>query len=275
VLTLEPYYDSYAAVIALAGATHTTVGLLEGPSDGGRVLDHAALAAAFTERTRLLVLNSPHNPTGAVLSREDLAAVAALAVAHDVLVVTDEVYEHLVFDDAVHVPIATLPGMAERTLTVSSAGKTLSFTGWKIGWATGPAPLVAAVRATKQFLTYVNGAPFQPAVAVGLRLPDAYFEELRLDLQAKRDVMVDALDAAGFETFAPAGTYFVTADIRGLTDEDGYAFCLSLPERCGVVAVPTSVFYGDPSQGSSVIRFTFCKRLEVLEEAATRLKALA
>ena len=270
VIALEPTYDSYRASAAMAGAT--VVPVLLRPPD--YALDVDALRAAVTPRTRLVLLNSPHNPTGAVLDRAELEAIAAVCIEHDLLVVTDEVYEHMVFDGA-HIPISTLPGMAERTLTISSAGKTLSFTGWKIGWATGPAPLVAAVRATKQFLTYVNGAPFQPAVAVGLRLPDPYFEELRLDLLAKRDVMVGALSAAGFETFVPAGTYFVTADIRGLTDEDGYDFCRSLPERCGVVAVPTSVFYGDPSQGSSVIRFTFCKRLEVLEEAATRLKALA
>ena len=270
VLALEPTYDSYRASAAMAGAT--VVPVLLRPPD--YALDVDALRAAVTPRTRLLLLNSPHNPTGAVLDRTELEALAAVCIEHDLLVVTDEVYEHMVFDGA-HIPMATLPGMAERTITISSAGKTLSFTGWKIGWATGPAPLVAAVRATKQFLTYVNGAPFQPAVAVGLRLADSYFDELRLDLLTKRDVMVGALTAAGFETFVPAGTYFVTADIRGLTDEDGYAFCRSLPERCGVVAVPTSVFYGDPAQGSSIVRFAFCKRLEVLEEAATRLKALA
>ena len=269
VLALEPTYDSYRASAAMAGAT--VVPVLLRPPD--YALDVDALRDAITPRTRLLLLNSPHNPTGAVLDRAELEAIAGVCIERDLLVVTDEVYEHMVFDGT-HIPIATLPGMAERTITISSAGKTLSFTGWKIGWATGPAPLVAAVRATKQFLTYVSGAPFQPAVAVGLRLPDAYFDELRLDLMAKRDVMVDALSAAGFETFVPAGTYFVTADIRGLTDEDGYAFCRALPERCGVVAVPTSVFYGDPAQGSSVVRFAFCKRLEVLEEAATRLKAL-
>jgi N-succinyldiaminopimelate aminotransferase len=173
------------------------------------------------------------------------------------------------------VPVATLAGMAERTVTISSAGKTLSFTGWKIGWATGPAPLVDAVRTTKQFLTYVSGAPFQPAVAVGLRLPDAYFDELRADLLVKRDLLCEGLAAAGFEVFRPKGTYFVTADIRPLTDDDGYAFCRSLPERCGVVAVPTSVFYEDPARGAHVVRFAFCKRIEVLEEAAARLKALA
>jgi N-succinyldiaminopimelate aminotransferase len=274
VLTIEPYYDSYAAVIAMAGAEHVTVGLVPGPA-GDLRLDLAGLAAAFTARTRLVLLNSPHNPTGTVLTRDELTAVARLAQQWDAVVVTDEDYEHLTFDGVEHVPMATLPGMAGRALTISSSGKTLSFTGWKIGWVTGPAALVTAVRSAKQFLTYVSGAPFQPAVAVGLRLPDAYFDELRLDLLAKRDVMVDALTAAGFDAYRPAGTYFVTADIRPLTDEDGYTFCRSLPERCGVVAVPTSVFYEDPANGNHVVRFAVCKRLVVLEEAATRLKALA
>jgi N-succinyldiaminopimelate aminotransferase len=197
-----------------------------------------------------------------------------VCIERDLLVVTDEVYEHMVFDGE-HLPISTLPGMAERTVTISSAGKTLSFTGWKVGWVTGPAELVAAVRATKQFLTYVGGAPFQPAVAVGLRLPDSYFDELRLDLLTKRDVLCDGLAAAGFEVFRPRGTYFITADIRPLGETDGYALCRSLPERCGVVAVPNSVFYENPADGAHLVRFAFCKRLDVLEEAATRLKALA
>jgi N-succinyldiaminopimelate aminotransferase len=270
VVALEPTYDSYRAAAAMAGARLVPVTLH--PPDFA--LDIDALRTAITPRTRLLLLNSPHNPTGAVLSEDDLRAIADVCIERDLLVVTDEVYEHMVFDGA-HVPISTRPGMAERTVTISSAGKTLSFTGWKIGWVTGPAVLVEAVRTTKQFLTYVSGAPFQPAVAVGLRLPDAYFEELRTDLRVKRDVLCDGLAAAGFDVFRPKGTYFVTADIRPLTDDDGYAFCRSLPERCGVVAVPTSVFYEDPTRGAHVVRFAFCKRIEVLEEAAARLKALA
>ena len=270
VIALEPTYDSYRATAAMAGARIVPVTLR--PPD--YALDLDALRDAVTTRTRLLLLNSPHNPTGKVLTRAELEGIAALCIERDLLVVTDEVYEHMVFDGE-HIPLATLPGMAERTVTISSAGKTLSFTGWKIGWAVGPAALVAAVRAVKQFLTYVGGAPFQPAVAVGLRLPDSYFDELRVDLLTKRDVMYDGLSAAGFDVFRPNGTYFITADITPLTDEDGYAFCRSLPARCGVVAVPTSVFYEDPKQGRSIIRFSFCKRLEVLEEAATRLKALA
>jgi N-succinyldiaminopimelate aminotransferase len=270
VVALEPTYDSYRAAAAMAGARLVPV-TLRPPA---YALDVDALRAAITARTRLLLINSPHNPTGAVLSTHELRAIADLAIERDLLVVTDEVYEHMVFEGA-HVPLATLPGMRERTVTISSAGKTLSFTGWKIGWATGPAALVRAVRTAKQFLTYVSGAPFQPAVAVGLRLPDAYFDELRADLATKRDVLCAGLEAAGFDVFRPRGTYFVTADIRPLTDESGDAFCRSLPERCGVVAVPTSVFYEDPARGDAIVRFTFCKRLDVLEEAATRLKALA
>jgi len=270
IVAFEPTYDSYRATAAMAGARVVPV-TLRGPAFA---VDVDALRDAVSPRTRLLLVNSPHNPTGKVLTRDELDAIAALAVERDLLVVTDEVYEHMVFDGA-HVPLATLPGMAERTLSISSAGKTLSFTGWKVGWVTGRAELVAAVRAAKQFLTYVGGAPFQPAVAVGLRLPDAYFDELRLDLLAKRDVIHDGLAAAGFDVFRPQGTYFITADISPLTSEDGYSFCRSLPERCGVVAVPTSVFYENPDDGRSVVRFAFCKRFEVLEEAATRLKALA
>ncbi|MEA3019912.1 MAG: N-succinyldiaminopimelate aminotransferase [Actinomycetota bacterium] len=269
VVALEPTYDSYRAATAMAGARLVPVTLLP----PAFAVDIDALRDAITPRTRVVLLNSPHNPTGAVLSDVELRAIAEVCVERDLLVVSDEVYEHMVFEGE-HIPIATLPGMAERTVTISSAGKTLSFTGWKVGWATGPAALVDAVRTAKQFLTYVGGAPFQPAVAVGLRLPGSYFDDLRLDLLAKRDVIAAGLAAAGFGAFRPKGTYFITADIRGVTDEDGYALCRSMPERCGVVAVPTSVFYEDASKGAHIIRFTFCKRLDVLEEAATRLKAL-
>jgi N-succinyldiaminopimelate aminotransferase len=219
------------------------------------------------------LLNSPHNPTGKVFSREELTLVAEIAQEHDLIVVTDEVYEHLVFDGE-HVPLATLPGMRDRTVTISSGGKTFSFTGWKVGWVCAPAPLVTAVRTAKQFLTYVNAAPFQHAIAVGLDLPDEHFTEFASDLRARRDVLSAGLAAAGFEVFPSAGTYFVTTDIRPLGESDGLAFCRALPERCGVVAVPNVVFYENRAAGLPLVRFTFCKRLDVLEEAVLRLKAL-
>jgi N-succinyldiaminopimelate aminotransferase len=269
VITFEPWYDAYAADASLAGAARRTVTLH--PPDYGFDID--ALRAAVTARTRFVLLNSPHNPTGKVLSRTELAAVAAICVEHDLLAVTDEVYEHLVFDGE-HVPLCTLPGMAERTLTISSAGKTFSFTGWKVGWATGPAELVAAVRAAKQWLTYVNGAPFQHAVASGLASDDDVYTALASELREKRDHLCDGLVAVGFEVYVPAATYFVTADIRPLGEHDGIAFCRSLPERCGVVAIPNVVFYDNADAGRSLVRFAFCKRHDVLEEALTRLKGL-
>lgn len=267
VVLLEPYYDSYAATIALAGGVRRPV-RLEPPDFS---LPREAFAAAIGPRTRLLLVNSPHNPTGAVLSADDLAFIAESAVRHDLLVVTDEVYEHLTYDDVAHLPLSTLPGMAERTVTLSSAGKTFSATGWKIGWATGPAELVSAVRAAKQFLTYVNGAPFQPAVAEALRLPDAYFRDFRTALQGKRDRLIAGLTAAGIATFRPSGTYFVVADARSLGFDDGYRLCRALPELCGVVAVPMQVFYDDPEGARHLVRFAYCKRDEVLDEAVRRL----
>jgi N-succinyldiaminopimelate aminotransferase len=270
VVTFEPYYDSYAACIAMAGATRRVVTLR--PPDFG--LDPDALAAAFSPRTRAILLNSPHNPTGKVFSRPELELIAQLCVGRDVLAITDEVYEHLTFDRREHIPLATLPGMAERTVTLSSAGKTFSVTGWKIGWATGPRELVSAVQTAKQFLTFVSGAPFQPAIARALALPDAYFESFRADLQAKRDRLCAGLAAAGLAVFVPAGTYFVTADITPLGETDGRAFCLALPERAGVVAVPTVVFYDAEEVGRPLVRFAFCKRDEVIDEAAARLAGL-
>lgn len=269
VIAFEPIYDSYQAAAAMAGASLRPVTLA--PPD--YAVDVDALAEAVTPRTRLVLVNSPHNPTGKVLNDDELAAIARLCIDNDLLVVTDEVYEHIVFD-GVHRPLASLPGMAERTLTVSSAGKTFSFTGWKIGWACGPTELVNAVRTAKQFLTYVNGAPFQHAVAVGLGLDDSYYEQLRDDLAAKRDLLCAGLADAGFTVYPPGGTYFVTADIRPLGDDDGMAFCRSLPERCGVVAVPSEVFYQDPRRGRHLVRFTFSKRPEVLSEAVSRLVEL-
>lgn len=276
VVCFEPYYDSYAASIALAGAVRRPVTLRPGP-DGRYGFDEAELRAAFGPRTRMVLLNSPHNPTGAVFTTDELALVARLCQEHDVYAVTDEVYEHLVFTDAAtpHVPLATLPGMRERTLRISSAGKTFSCTGWKVGWATGPASLVSAVSRVKQFLTFVNAGPLQPAVAVALGLPDDYFTTFRDGLQVRRDRLVAGLTDAGFGVLPSEGTYFVTADIRPLGGTDGVDFCRELPERCGVVAVPTQVFYDHREQGRHLIRFAFCKRADVIDEAARRLRTLA
>jgi N-succinyldiaminopimelate aminotransferase len=269
VVTFEPTYDSYRACAAMAGARLRVV-TLRPPHYR---FDPDELERAFSDRTRLVLLNSPHNPTGKVFSREELDLLARLCVEHDVLAVTDEVYEHLVFDGE-HVPLASLPGMRDRTVTISSGGKTFSFTGWKVGWACGPAPLVEAVRTAKQFLTYANGAPLQHAIAFALGLPDTYFEQFAADMRVKRDRLCAGLTDAGFEVYEPAGTYFVTTSITPLGESDGLAFCRSLPERCGVVAVPNVVFYEHTDFGRALVRFTFCKRLDVLDEAVTRLKAL-
>ncbi|MFE7411917.1 pyridoxal phosphate-dependent aminotransferase [Streptomyces laurentii] len=272
VIALEPYYDSYAACIAMAGGTRVPVTLR--PRDGAFGLDLDELRAAVTRRTRLILLNTPHNPTGTVLDRAELTAIAELAQEHDLLVVTDEVYEHLVFDDAEHLPLATLPGMRERTVTIGSAGKTYSFTGWKVGWVTASPELTSAVRSAKQFLTYVASGPFQYAIAEALRLPDSYYDELRAGLRRKRDLLGAGLRAAGFEVYQPRGTYFITTDITPFGEKDAYAFCRALPERCGVVAIPNSVFYDDQAAGRSQVRFAFCKKDSVLEEAVTRLQRL-
>ena len=272
VVALEPYYDSYAACIAMAGGARVPVTLR--PDGGSFRLDLDELRAAVTDRTRLLLINTPHNPTGTVLTREELTAIAELAVERDLLVVTDEVYEHLVFDDAEHLPLATFPGMRERTVTIGSAGKTFSFTGWKVGWVTAAPALVSAVRAAKQFLTYVSSGPFQYAVAEALRLPDAYFDGFREDMRAKRDLLAGGLEQAGFTVFRPAGTYFVTTDIRPLGESDGFAFCRAPPERCGVVAIPNAVFYDHRDAGAPFVRFAFCKRADVLQAATDRLLKL-
>ena len=270
VVMFEPYYDSYAPAVAMAGARRRVVPLR--PPRWG--FDLEEFAAAVTPRTRLVLLNSPHNPTGKVFDPDELAAIARVCVEADVLVVTDEVYEHLVFEGR-HLPLASFPGMRERTITISSAGKTFSFTGWKIGWACGPAPLVAAVRTAKQFLTYVSGAPFQPAVAVGLGLPDQFFAGAAADLAARRDRLCVGLDDAGFDVLRPAATYFAMTDIHPFGQEDGVAFCRQLPERCGVVAIPASVLYDDKAAGRSLVRFAFCKRPEVIDDAIARLRTLA
>lgn len=273
VIALEPYYDSYAACIAMAGGTRVPVTLR--PHEGSFRLDLDELRAAVTDRTRLLLINTPHNPTGTVLTREELTAIAELAVERDLLVVTDEVYEHLVFDEAAHLPLATFPGMRERTVTIGSAGKTFSFTGWKVGWVTAAPGLVTAVRSAKQFLTYVASGPFQYAVAEALALPDSYFADFREDMLAKRDLLAAGLADAGFTVFKPAGTYFITTDIRPLGESDGFAFCRALPERAGVVAIPNAVFYDHREAGAPFVRFAFCKQTGVLQEAVQRLKALA
>jgi len=269
VVMFEPYYDSYAACIAMAGG-HRRVVTLHAPDYS---FDPDELRAAITDRTRLVLLNSPHNPTGKVFSREELELIAELCVEHDLLAVTDEVYEHLVFDGE-HIPLATFPGMRNRTVTISSGGKSFSFTGWKIGWACAYPPLLGAVRMVKQYLTYVSGGPFQHAIAQALALDDDYYEHFTADMRSKRDRLCAGLEEAGFDVFRPAGTYFVTTDIRALGADDGTQFCLELPERCGVVAVPNVVFYDDIEAGRSLVRFAFCKRIEVIDEAVSRLKAL-
>jgi N-succinyldiaminopimelate aminotransferase len=267
VIAFEPYYDSYAACIAMAGATRVPVTLR--PPDFRP--DLAAVRAAVTPRTRMILLNTPHNPTGAVFSRAELAGLASLACDRDLLVVSDEVYEHLVFDGE-HVPVCTFPGMAGRTVTISSAAKSFSFTGWKIGWVTGSPELVAAVRTAKQFLTYVSGGPFQYAVAEALALPDSYFHGIAADLRGKRDLLAGGLAEAGFAVYQPAGTYFITTDVRPLGEPDGIRFCRELPQRAGVVAIPSAVFYDNRDEGLSQVRFAFCKQEEVLRDALARLR---
>ncbi|MFD6882566.1 pyridoxal phosphate-dependent aminotransferase [Rhodococcus sp. NPDC060084] len=272
VLLTEPYYDSYAAAVALAGATRRTVPLAR--AGAGFVLDVDALHAAITDRTRMLIVNTPHNPTGTVYDETALTALAELACEHDLLVLSDEVYEHLVFDGRRHIPLASLPGMAERTVTVSSAAKTFNVTGWKIGWALGPRELIDAVRAAKQFLTFVGGAPFQPAVAHALTHEQDWIRSMRDDLQRKRTLLSDALKGAGFGVLDSAGTYFVCADLTPLGYRDGVAFCRELPERIGVAAVPVSVFVDDTQAWNHLVRFAFCKRDDVLADAVDRLRTL-
>ena len=279
VVLFEPMYDCYAAGIAMAGGTARPVPLRPPPAGAGPwTFDEDDVRAAITPRARILLVNTPHNPTGKVFTDAELRFLAELAAEHDLLVLTDEVYEHLVFSGTEHRSIAALPGMRERTLIVSSAGKTFNVTGWKIGWIYGPAPLVAAVRTAKQFLTYVNGGPFQPAVAAGLALPDEYFAHAARDLEYRRDVLVQGLTDAGLPVVSPEATYFATVDVRPVQpDGDGLAFCRELPKRAGVVAVPTVVFY-DPSHahlGRHLVRFAFCKRDEVLGEAVKRLREMA
>ena len=265
VLALDPFYDSYRAGAALAGAR--LVGVPLRPPEW-RLED-----LPVTDRARVFLLNTPHNPTGRVLDRAELEAIARVCVERDLVAISDEVYEHLVFDGE-HVPLATLPGMAERTLTVSSIGKTFSVTGWKTGWACGPADLVAAVRGAKQFMTFAGGTPFQHAAAPALAIAEEHGARLAAELKAQRDRLCEGLERAGAEVLRPAGTYFANADVRPLGYDDGVAFCRDLPERAGVVAIPTSVFSGEPERVRSLVRFAFCKREDVIDEAAARLGTL-
>jgi N-succinyldiaminopimelate aminotransferase len=267
VVVLEPYYDSYRAMIQFAGGVRRPV-TLRAPDFR---LDAAELEAAVTPRTRLILLNTPHNPTGTVLGPVELAAVADVARRHDLVVVTDEVYEHLVFDGRRHVPLATLPGMFDRTVTISSAGKTFSFTGWKVGWATGPADLVAAVEGAKNWLSFASGAPLQPAVAAALDEHGDFHRSLLADLTERRDLLCAGLAKLDVDVFVPEGTYFVTTDVRRTGVPDGQAFCRQLAERAGVVAIPAQVFYDDQDEGRHLVRWAFCKDRAVLEEGIARL----
>ncbi|ARG57687.1 pyridoxal phosphate-dependent aminotransferase [Mycobacterium kansasii] len=276
VLLIEPFYDSYSPVVAMAGAHRAAVPLV---ADGrGFALDTDALRRAVTPRTRALIVNSPHNPTGAVLGRAELAAIAEIAVAADLLVITDEVYEHLVFDGHDHLPLAAFDGMAERTVTISSAAKMFNCTGWKIGWACGPAQLISGVRAAKQYLSYVGGAPFQPAVALALNTQDDWVATLRTSLQTRRDRLASGLTEIGFEVHDSYGTYFVCADPRPLGYHDSAAFCAALPEQAGGAAIPMSAFCDPAAQHTDLwnhlVRFAFCKREDTLDEAIRRLAAL-
>ncbi|MBI1349639.1 MAG: aminotransferase class I/II-fold pyridoxal phosphate-dependent enzyme [Actinomycetales bacterium] len=269
VLVFEPWFDIYAAGISLARGRRVGVPLA-GPELRP---DIDALRAAVTPRTRVILINSPHNPTGIVFTPAELSAVAQVALDHDLLVISDEAYEHLWFDDNRHVPIATLPGMWERTVTVGSGGKTFSFTGWKVGWASGPADLIAAVRVVRQHLSYVSGGPFQYAMARGLGLPDAYFTEFRADMAGKRDLLAAGLADLGLRVLPTQGTYFISTDVRPLGFRDGLDFCRELPARAGVVAIPHQALCDDPEVGAPYVRWAFCKRPEVLQEALDRLTA--
>jgi N-succinyldiaminopimelate aminotransferase len=273
---IQPFYDSYSPVVAIAGSKRVIVPLV--PDGRGFTLDIDALRRAVTPRTRALILNSPHNPTGTVFGEAELAAISEIAVSADLLVITDEVYEHLVFDGHRHIPLAGLDGMAERTITISSAAKMFNCTGWKIGWACGPAELIHGVRAAKQYLSYVGGAPFQPAVADALNTEDAWVATLRNSLQDRRDRLARGLTEIGFRVHDSAGSYFLCADPRPLGYDDSTAFCAALPEQVGVAAIPMTAFC-DPAADdwaawNHLVRFTFCKREDTLDEAIRRLAGL-
>ena len=261
IITFEPYYDSYAASIALAGGVRRVI-TLNTPDYSFSIDD---LEKLITAKTKAILLNSPHNPTGKVFTHNELSQIANLCIEHDLVAICDEVYEHLVFEGQ-HIPLIQYPGMRDRTIQISSAGKTFSFTGWKIGWVCAQPALLDTVRTAKQFLTYVNGAPFQHAIAEALNLSDHYFDNFLEDMRVKRDCLSQGLEKAGLTTFTPQGTYFVTADIENLGYEDGKQFCLDLPVQCGVVAVPNVVFYDNKDLGSTLIRFAFCKNLMSLRK---------
>ena len=271
VAVTEPYYDSYLATIEMAGGRRRPVALRR--TEAGFRLDLDSLRAAVTDRTKLLLVNTPHNPTGMVLDATERAAIAEVAVRHDVVVVVDEVYEHLVYDGREHVPLCTLPGMWDRTVSISSAGKTFSFTGWKVGWVTGPAELVGIVLSAKQWLTFTNAAPLQPAVAHALEHEMGYVEALAGELEGKRDLLCSGLAELGLDPVRPEGTYFVLSDVTRLGWRDGMEFCLALPERAGVVAIPAQAFYDDQDAGRHLVRWAFCKDTAVLEKAIAQLRA--
>jgi N-succinyldiaminopimelate aminotransferase len=271
VVVLEPYYDSYVAMLQVAGAVRRPV-TLRAPDFR---LDVDELRGAVTDRTRFVLLNSPHNPTGTVLTRDELQAVADVAIERDLVVITDEVYEHLVFDDHAHVPIATLPGMAERTLTLSSAGKSYSVTGWKVGWATGPAPLVEGLLAAKQWLSFSSGTPLQHAVAHALEHEPDFPQQLAADLGKRRDLLCGGLAEIGLEPRVPEGTYFALTDVGRLGWADGLEFCEALPGRAGVVAIPAQAFYDDVEAGRHLVRWAFCKEPDVIEDGLRRLREAA
>ncbi|MCK5891525.1 pyridoxal phosphate-dependent aminotransferase [Aeromicrobium sp.] len=271
VVVLEPFYDSYVAMVQMAGAVPVPV-TLRAPEFR---LPVDELRAAVGPRTRAIMVNTPHNPTGVVLGDDELVALAEIAEEHDLVVISDEVYEHLTFDGVRHRPLATVPGLTDRTVTISSAGKSFSVTGWKVGWATGPAELVGAVMAAKQWLSYTSGTPFQGAVAWALDHADGFVDQLARDLQGQRDLLCDGLEAVGFDVIRPAATYFATTDIRPLGFDDGLDFCRRLPELAGVVAVPHQVLHLDPEPGRPYVRWAFCKRPEVIAEALVRLQRLS
>lgn len=274
VVVFEPFYDSYPAVVALAGARLKPVTLRPDTAGGRFSFDRDELRAAVTDRTRLILVNSPHNPTGTVFTAEELTVIAQECQRHDVVAVTDEVYEHLAYDGVPHIPLAGLPGMAERCVSISSAGKTFSVTGWKTGWVCAPRRFITAVQTVKQFTTFTANGALQLAVAYALDNESDWVAAQRIDLQAKRDRLAAGLAAAGLECFRPQGTYFIQTDVRSLGISDGTEFCRTLPHRAGVVAIPSSVFYADPEAGKPYARFAFCKRNEVIDAAARRLAEL-
>ena len=270
VIVFEPFYDSYVPNIQMAGGQAVPV-TLRAPTFR---FDPDELRAAFSPRTKAIVINTPHNPTGTVFSQEELSLIAELCQQWDVMAITDEVYEHIVYEGATHRRLSTLPGMWERTLTLSSAGKTFSFTGWKIGWAIGPAPLQKALRTFHQYNVFSSATPLQYAIATGLRFPDRYFEQLAADYQARRDFLVDVLFECGLQPTQPMGSYFVLADISNFPHANSLEFCRYLIKEIGVASIPPATFYINQEHGKKLLRFCYCKRWETLEAAVERLTKL-